>query len=252
MNTAPLALSSRFSMPTPSTRPIPGIGLPSYPALAPRGYSPQFGGVPAVPNPLATAAETVRGGLELLPDLKRLGRQTNLSLFTQYTGRLPGYSDMAAQSSANIASMLRGEVPSDVRYQLEQAAAQRGVGRGMPSAAITNLDYLRGLGLTSLGLQQEGERALGGAMQRISSVPFFDYTRFLVTPQEQQAAAMHAATLAAAPVPMFASQAQMGALQQGLAAGYGRTSPAAFSWGTPYRTVIGSTASGAPIYGTTY
>lgn len=55
-----------------------------------------------------------------------------------------------------IKSQLAGQVPEDVKRNLIQGAAERGVATGMPGAPITNAQYLRGLGLTSLGLQQQG------------------------------------------------------------------------------------------------
>ena len=206
-------------MATTLTRPAVTPDLPAYPALQPAGYNAAFGGTPATPNPLATAKEAVTGNLSLLPDLKKLGYQTNEKLENQYTGRLPGYDQMAASSSGNIQSLLQGQIPDDVRMMLEQNAAERGAGRGMSGADIGNLDYLRSLGLTSLGLQEKGETEFTGAMGRIKNIPFFDFSKFYVTPEQEQAAAVAANKLASAPNPAAASANQKSSLLQGLTAG---------------------------------
>ena len=139
--------------------------------------------------------------MALLGDLKKLGYETNQKLENQYTGRLDNYDEMMKASSANITSMLGGQIPEDVRLMLEQNAAERGAGRGMSGADIGNLDYLRALGLTSLDLQGKGETAFTGAMGRLKDIPFFDFSKFYVTPEQQQAAAVGANKNAAAPQP---------------------------------------------------
>ena len=67
-------------MATKTTSPAVTPDPKEYPGLAPRGYDPAYGGVPGTYNPLATAAEAVRGDIDLLPDLKALGRQTSSQL----------------------------------------------------------------------------------------------------------------------------------------------------------------------------
>lgn len=72
--------------------------------------------------------------------------------------QLPGYATSIGNIGGNIASETAGNVPDDVKYQLAQAAAERGVATGNPGGANTNADYLRSLGLTSLGLTQTGQQ----------------------------------------------------------------------------------------------
>lgn len=195
--------------------------LPAYSATPGANYNPAYGGTPATPNPLATAQKAITGDLALLPDIKGLGRGVNTGLFNQYTGRLPGYEDMSAQLTANNLSFLQGEVPADVRYQLEQGAAERGAGRGMIGANISNLDYLRGLGLTSLDLQGRGAKGFEEQASMLKDIPFFDFSKFLVSPEQEQAAAVSANTLAAAPNPAVADAVKKSSLLQGLGAGGG-------------------------------
>jgi len=137
----------------------------------PRAYTPASGGIPVAVNPADAANAALDASLGNLDKAKKLGQQTNEFMVGQYTGRVPGYTDMAQQSSANIASALLGEVPQDVLTQLAQGAAERGIMRGIPGSQASNADYLRGLGLTSLGLQKYGEEALTGATNRLNAVP---------------------------------------------------------------------------------
>lgn len=193
--------------------------LPAYSAPGPANYDPATGGIPATPNPLYTAKKAILGDEALFPELKTLGRKANDMLLDQYTKRLPGYSEMATQSSANINNLLKGEVPADVLYQLGQQAAERGVSQGVPGSQFANSEYLRALGLTSLDLQKQGETEFTGAMGRIKDIPFFDISKYLVTPEAEQTAGEKAATLAGAPNPSAAAAAEKRNLTEGLNAG---------------------------------
>ena len=88
--------------------------------------------------------------------------QANLAL----SRGLPQYGRLASQSSQNILGLLRGQVPEDVTQQIQQRGAERGVAMGSPGSPNANAAWLRALGLTSLGLQQQGEQNLTGAVAR--------------------------------------------------------------------------------------
>lgn len=171
---------------------------------SPRGYSPAYGGIPEVPDPTKTAGAALAGSVANLDQAKNYGRGVNKFMVNQYTGRVPGYKDMSAQSSENIAAALRGEVPQDVIDQLAQSAAERGIMRGVPGSQASNADYLRGLGLTSLGLQKYGEEALTGATHRLDQVAQFNPLMYATSPQEMQEAQLSANIYGAAPVPSAA------------------------------------------------
>lgn len=85
-----------------------------------------------------------------------------------YQFGLPGYSGLLQQRSKNVGGLLRGEVPPDVLQQIQQAGAERGVATGSPGSPNANAAWLRALGLTSLGLQQEGSKQLS---QSLADVP---------------------------------------------------------------------------------
>lgn len=86
-----------------------------------------------------------------------------------YQNNLPGYGTNLAQQSTNTGSMLRGEVPLDVRNQIQQAGAERGIATGAPGSSNANASWLKALGLTSLGLQQQGGQNFS---QQIADTPF--------------------------------------------------------------------------------
>lgn len=175
----------------------PGSGV----AGSTTNYDPRFGGIPNVPDPAVAAGGAIAGNLANFGDLAKLTGKTNDLIFSQYTGRLPGYSDLSAASSGNIASQLRGELPQDVVNLLGQQAAERGVGGGVSGSQFSNADYLRSLGLTSLGQKQAGEAAFTGAMGRLQGIPSFDPGSMFTTPGDVYGAGLQSSIFKSAPVP---------------------------------------------------
>jgi hypothetical protein len=176
----------------------------TLPAQDPTKYSDPYGGKPAVPDPESILRNTIGANLGMMPDIKGLGRKVSNYFWNQTTGRVPGYEDMAGQSAQNIGAQLRGEVPEDVLYQIGQGAAERGISRG---GGFSNADYLRSLGLTSLGLMGEGEKGLTGALQRAESIPMFDISKYMLSPQDAYNAQFQSNVIGAAPDPAAAAQA---------------------------------------------
>jgi hypothetical protein len=180
--------------------------LPQAPAI---GYSSAYGGIPQVPNPLQTQSDVIQGDIGSLGGLYNLADPLNR--FNQQQAalglqaNLPGYQGMIGQSSANIGSMLRGQIPQDVQNLLGQSAAERGVATGGIGSPNANTALLRSLGLTSLGLQQQGEQELTTAIGRTPQAPIFDPSKFFVTPEQQQAAQFAANLYGSAPNPAAAA-----------------------------------------------
>jgi hypothetical protein len=167
-------------------------------------FDPAYGGKPAIPDPESILRDTIGANLGMMPDIKGLGKKVSNYFWNQTTGRVPGYEDMAGQSAQNIGAQLRGEVPEDVLYQIGQGAAERGISRG---GGFSNADYLRSLGLTSLGLMGEGEKGLTGALQRAESIPMFDISKYMLSPQEAYNAQFQSNVIGAAPDPAAAARA---------------------------------------------
>lgn len=80
---------------------------------------------------------------------------------------LPGYGNLRDTSTANIQSLLRGELPSDVENLIERRAAERGITMGTSGSDFNEFGAVRQLGLTSLEMTQRG---LDSAMRWIDSV----------------------------------------------------------------------------------
>lgn len=184
-----------------------------------------FGAVPTVPSPAGTQAAAIGGNIGNLGSLYGLTGSLNTQIAQQaalpYQLNLPNYGAMTGQSSGNILSQLQGQVPQDVSNQLQQMAAERGISTGSIGSPNANTALLRSLGLTSLGLQQQGEQNLTGAIQRTPTGQQFNPQSFLVTPQQQQEAQYLASLYQAAPNPAAAAHAGLKEAQSGLAAGLG-------------------------------
>lgn len=218
------------------------------------GYNPQ------VPLPTTTAPGAVAGNIGSLGSI--YGVAGPLNQFQQGQAalglqkNLPGYTGLIAQSSQNIAQELRGEVPSDVVNEILQSAAERGITTGSPGSPNANAAYLRALGLTSLGMQQQGEQNLTAAIGRTPQAAPLDVSRFLVTPEQQQEAAVANALYGAAPNPTAVAGANLGAASAGLAAGRGSIGAPTFpTWGGiggSFTSPMDTGATGTNIGGVTY
>ena len=94
----------------------------------------------------------------------------------------------------NVGSMLAGQVPQDVVDQLQQRTNENAAGRGFTGGPATNASWLRALGLTSLGLQQQGSKELS---QSIADTPVAEIWNplSLYVPQLQQREELAAAQM---------------------------------------------------------
>lgn len=177
--------------------------LPGQPPT--RGSNTPWGMVPQVPDPLSTANLAITGDIANLPSLTDLAGQVNQfntgQAIAPYIANLPGYQGMVGQSSQNIGSLLRGEIPTDVMNLLNQQSAERGIASGLAGSPNASAAALRALGLTSLGLQQQGEGELTQAIGRTPVPKLFNVQDFLTSPSDVQAAQMAANIYAAAPDP---------------------------------------------------
>jgi hypothetical protein len=131
----------------------------------------------------------VKDNITSFPDITQLANMINgLQMAAQQKANLartPGTAQNEAYSDANIGSYMRGEVPDDVKYQLAQSAAERGVATGNVYGANSNADYLRALGLTSVGLQDKAQNWLTQSASRNPAAKPVDVTQFMITPLQQ-------------------------------------------------------------------
>jgi hypothetical protein len=160
----------------------------------------------------------VAGDTAALPGLKTLGTGVSNYLEDQlvnnYNVAIPDYSGLAAQSSQNIGSELRGELPQDVINQITQNAAERGIITGTSGSGNAEAALLRSLGLTSLNMTGLGEQNLSGAVARSPIAKPFDISSLFITPEQVQEAQTMANVYASAPDPAAAGQ-HMEALARG-------------------------------------
>lgn len=119
---------------------------------------------------------------------------------------IPGYEGLMGKNVQNIAQQQAGYVPQDVKNQMAQAAAERGVATGTAYGPGTNAAYLAALGRTSLEQQETGQKALGDLMSQYKTDP----AAFIVTPAQR---AQFTVTLLANAMDM-ATKVQQGALDR--------------------------------------
>lgn len=173
-------------------------------------YNPAYGGVPTVPNPTATAAAANAGNAANLPGLE--GTAANLNTFNQgqllgqYNMAIPNYAALTQTASGNAMQELQGQVPTDVINQLLTGAAERGITGGVPGSPNSNAAYLRALGLTSLGQQQQGMANLHQLTADAPIAQLFNPASMFVTPEQEQEAQMAANLYASAPNPTAAAE----------------------------------------------
>lgn len=92
---------------------------------------------------------------------------------------------MRDQITGVLGSKLKGEIPRDVRNLLERNAAERGVAMGTSGSGFAVHDELRNLGLTSLGIQNEGLSQASTWLRSMPQAPKMDFTQMFFTPQQR-------------------------------------------------------------------
>jgi hypothetical protein len=168
-----------------------------------------FGSKYAVPNPTATADQAILGDIGNLANLYTLGQGTAeanaLSGQKGLETLIPGYDQQVATQSANVSQELSGQVPLDVQQQLQEQAAERGVASGFGTdSPNSTAAYLRGLGLTSLNMEQLGQQGLQTEIGESPTGQPFNVSSMFVSPEQEQAAMLASAEEAAAPEPAAA------------------------------------------------
>jgi hypothetical protein len=183
-------------------------------------YNPAaYGSIPQIPLPSETAGGAISGNLGNLGAIYKLaqevGSASGAGQAAQYGALLPGLAGYLGQAGGNVASELAGQLPADVINQIQQAGAERGIGTGAPGSPNANAAMLKALGLTSLGLEQQGQSDLSRLIGEVPVGPAFNPASMLVTPEQQQEAAAANALYRAAPDPYAAAMANLAAAQYG-------------------------------------
>lgn len=165
-----------------------------------------YGSKPATANPVNTAAQAIKGNTSNLAANSNLtlGADTITAAGAQlpFELNLPGYNEMLSTATGNTQQELEGQVPQDVQNLLQQQGAERGVQTGQSTnSPDAEAGYLQALGLTSLGQEQQGQTNLSSLIGETPTGQAVNPANMFVTPEQQQAAAQYANTVAAAPDP---------------------------------------------------
>lgn len=223
----PPTASNPYGSPYPmGLPPAASTGTSStLPGAQPFNYNSAYGGIPQVPNPIASLGEVLTGNIGQLGSLynlaKGVGSANAAGAGTALEANAPGTLGNIATAGGNITSLLHGQIPQDVQNLIAQQAAERGVAIGSPDSANASANLLRSLGLTSLGLQSQGLSNLGSLIGMTPTGPAFNAGNMLVDPNQQQAWQYLANMLNAAPIPGMAARANQNAFGRGLGAGQG-------------------------------
>lgn len=177
--------------------------------------------------------------------------------------QLPGYAASIGNIGANIQSETAGEVPEDVRRQLEQEAAERGISIGSPGSDNANASLLDNFGLTSLQLTNMGQGNLQNILPTLPGAGIAANPGFYTTPQQQYEAGLQNSIFQSAPDPAAAAKAGVNAVAGGFAAGRGSggalslpgfNSSAGTDWWNQSSpgTVVGNSGGGGTYIGGVY
>ncbi len=214
-------------------------------------YNPAYGGVPGVPSLVDVYGQATGANAGMLPGLNQIGANVTganqQELLNNLRVSIPGYDQMTGASSGNIESLLAGQIPTDVRNQITQSAAERGISTGLYDSPNSNAALLRSLGLTSLGLQSQGEQELTGAVNRTPQAKPFDISPLMINPNDLYQSQLLANIYASSPQPAAAAAALISQQQAGYNTGRGNVpsysqvggggySPASTSVRAPYST----------------
>lgn len=103
---------------------------------------------------------------------------------------MPNYDKITASASANIESLLRGEIPADVQQSVQNTAAARALGGGTAGSGSARNLVARDLGLTSLQLTGKGLSAAESWMKmsdQIYSPGMLNLSSMFITPMQMYA-----------------------------------------------------------------
>jgi hypothetical protein len=101
---------------------------------------------------------------------------------------IPGYEALKSQTSSNIESMLKGEIPDDVKAAVINGGAAKALGGGYGGSGAHGDLVARDLGLTSLSLTQQGITSAEAWMKTVSSLEtpaLYDFSKMFITPGQQ-------------------------------------------------------------------
>lgn len=227
------------------------MGSGSLPGSA-TNWSAAYGGAPNVPNPATSAGSAISGNMGNLGQIYNLAGSANAFNTQQekniLASMIPNYAALSGSQSGLIGEELKGQVPQDVISEILQGAAERGIATGTSGSPNANAAYLRALGLTSLGLQQQGVSNLATFIGETPMPQPFNIQSMMVSPEAMQQAQMEANVMASAPVPEAASRAAQSAALSGITKGASMVPSGATIARTPYGGLPAPGINAGPMF----
>lgn len=188
----------------------------------------------------AEQAKAIQGNLANFSSASELAAKTSAAdqaaLTEQLRKAIPGYDQIVSKASQNIQNQLAGEINPDVSAQVQRSTAAKAIAGGYgASSGLGRSLTARDLGLTSMGIQQQGfgnalnyiqnQRATATAQPMSVSSMFLSPQQRIGTAQFNASGAMQQGNLQAQsnamPDPMLAALGNSFQQFGGLAAGYG-------------------------------
>lgn len=134
--------------------------------------------------------DTAAGNLGVLPSSEELGSQVN-DFMRGERGKtlatIPGLTDIEGQTTKDLSSWLRGELPADVSSAVSRASNARAYAGGYGGSGMGRNLQARDLGLTSLNLMQSAVplgQQYAQNEYRMRAVPEYDPTSMFLNPMQ--------------------------------------------------------------------
>lgn len=139
--------------------------------------------VPEFPSYTDALKEITKGNIALLPSLRKLGLESTQAYSDMMEVAFPGFRKLRDAGTANVTSMLAGELPQSVQDILKTRSAEYGVGSGTGMSEFAGAKGLRDLGLETLRYTQMGLDSASRWMNQMQSQTF-DFSKMFLGPQD--------------------------------------------------------------------
>lgn len=139
--------------------------------------------VPEFPSYIDMMKQFTAGNIAALPSLKRLGEGATKLYSDMMEKAYPGIGELKSAGTANIKSMLSGELPDSVQGILKTRSAEYGVGSGTGGSEFAGAKGLRDLGIEQLKYTQEGLNSASRWIAQAQSQTF-DFSKMFLGPQD--------------------------------------------------------------------
>lgn len=138
--------------------------------------------VPEFPDFGDATRQIINRNIRNLPRIEELARRSTDLYRDLLDSATPGATDLMDLGTANIKSLLEGEIPKDVEDRIRQYGAEAGVASGTGGSEFAGYRTARDLGLTSLDLSTRGLAAAERWLAQAKSNTF-DFSRMFLGPE---------------------------------------------------------------------